>query len=94
MELKVDSERVREAAFECSDADKILRKLFPEAFLGNLVSFTSLDHGLGTHLVNNDVICIRSSGEYRGKGIYLSDTYKWEIVRDNEGFLVLIGRQK
>lgn len=33
MDLKITDERVKEAAKNCPDADKVLRTLFPEAFV-------------------------------------------------------------
>lgn len=37
---------------------------------------------------------IRHMGEYKDMGFYLSDTFDWEICKDNEGLLVLIPSKK
>ena len=33
---------------------------------------------------------VRGSGQYKSKGIYLNEAFKWAIVHDEEGQLVLI----
>jgi hypothetical protein len=36
------------------------------------------------------ILAVRSMGDYKDKGFYLDDTFKWEIVKDNYGQTVLI----
>lgn len=40
------------------------------------------------------ILAVRSVGDYRNKGFYLDDVFKWEIVKDNYGDLVLIPTRK
>ncbi len=39
-------------------------------------------------------ICGRTSGELRGRGVYLSTNFDWLIVTDNQGSEVLIAMKK
>lgn len=40
------------------------------------------------------ILAVRSMGDYKDKGFYLDDTFKWEIVEDNYGHPVLIPTRK
>lgn len=40
------------------------------------------------------ILAVRPIGDYRNKGFYLDDTFKWEIVEDNYGQPVLIPTRK
>ena len=40
------------------------------------------------------ILAVRSMGDYKDKGFYLEDDFKWEIVKDNYGELVLIPTRK
>lgn len=40
------------------------------------------------------ILAVRSMGDYKDKGFYLDDTFKWEIVKDNYGQTVLIPTRK
>jgi hypothetical protein len=42
----------------------------------------------------SSMLAVRGFGEYENKGFYLDDTFKWEIVKDNYGKLVLIPTRK
>ena len=42
----------------------------------------------------SSMLAVRVFGEYENKGFYLDDTFKWEIVKDNYGKLVLIPTRK
>ena len=40
------------------------------------------------------ILAVRSMGDYKDKGFYLDDAFKWEIVKDNYGQTVLIPTRK
>jgi hypothetical protein len=66
-ELKIDANRVRKAASECKDADKVLRTLFPEAFVpefkaGDIVQYNGGHHAnpdgfIVVHPSVRDILC-------------------------------------
>jgi hypothetical protein len=84
-DLKVTKERVVAAAAKCGDAARVLKELFPEAFVKPHVASGELQiDGISRAEV-------REYGEYEGIGFYLDDyRYDWAIVKDNEGTLVLV----
>ena len=52
----------------------------------DLVSFNN------DNFTPNDFACARNYGEFKGKGIYLTDNYDWELVNDSTGTNVLIAK--
>jgi len=105
--LKITKEKVLEAAEKYSEAKEVLRTLFPEAFdkyfdlsklktleyvdNGRIFSFDSCQYaGFDDYLF----LQIRFGGEYANKGFYLSKNYKWQLVEDEDGALVLLPTKK
>lgn len=90
MKLEITSEKVREAAQQCPNADKVLRTLFPAAF------GPKLKHENGVYLLVDEkgevrpIFEIRNSGEFAHKALYLFNSYDWGMRRDCEGLLCLI----
>lgn len=96
MELKIDSERVKDAAKLCPDAKTVLAKLFPEAFVPELVEFTFPGDGkdLGIR-VNGNIYIIqrRNNGKYTGQ-IFLNNCFNWTVETDELGTTCLVARRK
>jgi hypothetical protein len=87
-ELKVTAERVKEAAASCQDADRVLRKLFPEAFAPEPVLVVTRSDG--ALRVDGELLMARNSGNFAGRAIYLDGSHRWDIVKDNQGATCLV----
>jgi hypothetical protein len=72
MELKVQSEKVLEAAKSCPDWERLLKTLFPEAFKKADLEITENNIG--------DFLGATIDPPFRGKGFWLSPRCNWEIV--------------
>jgi hypothetical protein len=98
-ELKVTRQRVLKAAGSCADAKRVLQELFPEAFADvGFVQFEELDAGAfraikAQYLSGLPPVERRNGGIYDG-ALYLSGSYTWEIVKDDAGLSVLVGKTK
>lgn len=105
MKLEITKERILEAANKCSTAKGTLKTLFPEVFEDDkYLDFK--DATIGTHNfdtnklpkergdMNQPIIQVRAYGNFRDKSFYLSGELDWQIIRDDEGELVLIPTKK
>lgn len=108
MELKIDSEKVKQAANSCPEAKRILEILFPGQTApgddfnlraltpsqGGVYLFT-LDKARKAGFNNESFMQVRSNGEYAGKAFFLDcGSYSWELKTDKDGSMVLIPRRK
>ena len=95
MDLKVTKERVLEAAKGCPDADRTLRKLFPEAFTHEIVkmelSLQGFKRAESPHL---SMVEVRPSGNLSGCLWLNSGGFDWSFEKDDIGGLCLIARTK
>lgn len=104
MELKVESEKVLEAAKQCPDVKRALKTMFPKAFESDKSLNLGLMRGEHEYLfskaacqeanVERNIIVIRSNGEYEDRAFYLESDYDWEIKEDNLGQTCLIPTRK
>lgn len=89
-ELKVTIEKVREAAKSCPDASRVLKTLFPEAFivkanhLPNINHMWKVDSKTGLRMMAQ-----RASGPYTGH-FYLDNGFSWEIKEEPYGTKTLV----
>lgn len=89
----ITNKQIVEASKESPAMEAALKKLFPSAFDSEPLSAHFLIDEMRSH--NSNVIYIRTFGEYNQKGLWLNkESYKWEILTDSEGELVLVGRKK
>ena len=93
-ELKVTKDRVVKAAASCGDAARVLKELFPEAFV---------DTQYQLDLPRDAQITLdrRNSGSLVGKGYFLHNLpysgikegkYEWALELDSENETVLVQR--
>jgi hypothetical protein len=86
MELKVQSEKVLEAAKFYPDAERVLKTLFPEAF--------KKDNSVN---VDNSFIAAymtpRSWGYLTGKAVFLNSDFDWTLIWEH-GTQVLVPTKK
>lgn len=107
MELKVDSERVKAAAKGCPDVKRALEVLFPEVFAEDASPYVTMEiEGKPTATSLHDgrllvggralAIQIRSGSDkaVNQHGLYLSDSFRWEIVMDKTGQTVLVAQRR
>ena len=52
------------------------------------------DKGYKAAGLQRSFMLIRGDGKYERKGFYLSKSYKWEIIEDEQGCLVLVLMRK
>lgn len=82
-------EQILEAANKCPQAKQTLKTLFPEVF--DDYKYLSKDELIcKSGFINRNMIDIRISDKFKNKGYYLSDSYNWEIITDDNGVLCLI----
>lgn len=75
MELKVESEKVLEAAKICNETRKVLMTMFPEAFKQE-----RLLKGFEYKRGQNPFLCVtHTSEEFKERAFYLNDEYNWEL---------------
>lgn len=86
MKLEITKEKVLAAAAKCSTAKATLQTLFPEVFEEDKY----LDLGGQYKSSVSSLVCVRGNGEFKNKGWYLNSGYNWEIIKDSEGFRVLV----
>lgn len=103
MELKVTKERVLAAAAKCSDASRILKELFPEAFSPEekRLLFKQVGKRLeglypdGSGCVTDISPVIGKTPEDAGRGLYLSADIDWTLEPGSHtGSKLLVGRVK
>ena len=44
--------------------------------------------------IDKYTFAVRNNGKYNCKGFYLNNCFNWEIVRDDDGYLVLLPTKK
>ena len=101
-ELKITKERVLEAASGCSTAKNTLMKLFPEVFedekyidlKGVETSYLRSTGSFTPSFLSEGNIAIRTGGEYSHKAFLLDSEYDWRVLKDDQGFLLLLPTKK
>jgi hypothetical protein len=96
-QLTVLQSRVQEAATSCPDAQRVLSKLFPEAFNDDDEGPLQFRYGSAQVAVDGNYsvdITVRASGDLHNRGLWLSPNYIWSIVKDNQGASVLTARKR
>lgn len=95
MEHKITTERIREAAKTCGDAANVLKTLFPEAFTPEPLPI-EFNQANKTFSVNGvpTAVCLRTSGKFTNKSLFLTYQFNWTIETDDQGVTVLVARQK
>jgi len=109
MELEITKEKVLKAAEKCSEAKEVLKTLFPEIFAdkyfdlsklkpldfidfeGQIFTFSS-SREAGFSGVWFFKVCL--CGKYACKGFSLDKSYKWELVNNEFGELILLPTKK
>lgn len=94
MELKITKERVLEAAGKCTDAKRILRTLFPEAFVTENIMKDGRFHGVAifgssTSSDNKAMIEIRGTGDYVNRAFWLNSQFDWKIEQQAGGITLI-----
>jgi hypothetical protein len=97
MELKVEKDKVLEAAKQCPDAKKVLETLFPDVFSPLKEKFKKISKGDG-HFESRDLprglIRIRTGSNLAYQGFWLCDKFVWTIKQDDHGSDVLVPTPK
>lgn len=93
-ELKITKERVLEAADKCGDAKRILKTLFPEAFVTDGIMRNGRFHGFAifgssTSSDNKAVIEIRGTGDHTNKAFWLNSAFDWKIENQGGGITLI-----
>jgi len=87
MDITITKEKILQAAEENPCASSVLKILFPDVFHCDAhINITTENIG---HLV-----LPRSSGNYHNRGIFLHESYNWQILKDSVGVLVLVPTKK
>lgn len=107
MELKIEKERVLEAAETCYDVEKALKILFPEVFEGDNRYFDlrklaigekdllfDLEKSKKAGFQNNCFMQVRSSGQYENIAFFLHHDYNWELNEISRNGTCLIPTRK
>jgi hypothetical protein len=102
--LEITKEKVLAAANTCTEAEKVLKTLFPEAFKDEIdltrllechsYSLFNCEGAIKAGFRDNSFMEIRSSGQYAKKAFFLSKSYNWELKEDNNHYLCLIPTKK
>lgn len=99
MKLEITKEKVLAAAAKCSTAKATLVTLFPEVFeedkyLDLSGAETSNEFDIPTIKFLDTKIAVRAVGKFQEKGFWISGRFKWEVLEDDLGELVLVPTKK
>lgn len=91
---QLTKDSILKMASESKEVEKSLRNAFPDAFEEDLSVNVYLSDGILLDGDWNKIVDVRNNGKYKGKAIYLSSRYDWEIARDEYGMVCVVPTRK